>query len=60
MKWVNTLSEENKKGLRIISTVLEIRGAKKFKDKGAGESKHESVHSFNINNPVFDATEAQK
>ena len=40
--------------------MLEIRGAKKFKDKGAGEAKLESVHSFNINNPVFDAAAAQK
>jgi hypothetical protein len=58
LKWVNGLSEENKKGLRIISTVLDIRGAKRFKDKGSGEPKLESVHSFDVNAPVFDAASA--
>jgi len=60
LKWVHSLSEENKKGLRIISTVLEIRGAKRFKDKGTGEPKLESVHSFDVNSKVFDAASAQK
>jgi hypothetical protein len=49
LKWVDGLSEEHKKGLRIISTVMEIRGAKRFKDKGSGEAKLESVHSFDVN-----------
>ena len=57
MKWVDGLSEEHKKGLRIISTVLEIRGAKRFKDKGSGEDKLESVYSFNVNEH-FDAASA--
>lgn len=61
MKWVNGLSEENKKGLRIISTVLEIRGAKKFKDNSsANESKLESVKSFDLSSDKFDPSEAQK
>jgi len=55
---VNDLSEENKKGLRIISTVLEIRGAKRFKDKGAGKHDLESVYSFDVNAPVFNAASA--
>ena len=58
MKWVDGLSEEHKKGLRIISTVLEIRGAKRFKDKGSGEAKMESVHSFDVNASNFDAASA--
>jgi len=58
LKWVNDLSEENKKGLRIISTVLEIRGAKRFKDKGAGKHELESVYSFDVNAPVFNAASA--
>lgn len=31
LKWLNTISEENKKGLRLIKTIMEIRGQKKFK-----------------------------
>ena len=57
MKWVDGLSEEHKKGLRIISTVLDIRGAKRFKDKGSCDDKLESVHSFNVNEH-FDAASA--
>jgi hypothetical protein len=57
LKWVDGLSEEHKKGLRIISTVLDIRGAKRFKDKGSCDDKLESVHSFNVNEH-FDAASA--
>ena len=30
-KWVDSISEQNKKGLRVIRTILEVRGEKKFK-----------------------------
>ena len=29
--WISTLSEDNKKGLRVIKKVLEVEGKKKFK-----------------------------
>lgn len=31
LKWVNNISEQNKKGLRVIKTVMDIRGEKRFK-----------------------------
>lgn len=35
LKWVDNLSEQHKKGLRVIKTVIDIKGAKKFKKNGA-------------------------
>lgn len=35
---MNVLSEENKKGLRIIKTVLDIKGMKRFKSIKVGET----------------------
>lgn len=26
LKWLNTISDENKKGLRLIKTIIEVRG----------------------------------
>ena len=34
---MSSLSEENKKGLRIIKTVLDIKGQKRFKSVKVGE-----------------------
>lgn len=31
LKWVNALDENNKKGMRILKTIQDIKGAKKFK-----------------------------
>lgn len=32
LKWVNNLTEHHKKGLRVIKAVIDIKGAKRFKD----------------------------
>jgi len=34
LKWVNNISEQNKKGLRVLKTIIEIRGNKRFKQMG--------------------------
>ena len=33
LKWVSELTEQHKKGLRVIKTVLDIKGAKRFKKR---------------------------
>jgi hypothetical protein len=38
LRWVNTVSEENKKGLRVIKAIIEVRGMKKFKASETGSS----------------------
>ena len=61
LKWVNVISEENKKvsddifaitvnfqGLRVIKTVLDIKGAKRFKKNAAGPAKA-TAEEVNIN-----------
>lgn len=48
-------------GLRVIKAVMDIRGAKRFKDlQSNGGADTLSVNSFNINDPIFDATAAQE
>jgi len=31
LQWVAELSEDNKKGLRVLKTILELRGEKRFR-----------------------------
>lgn len=54
LKWTNIISEENKKGLRVIKTVLDIKGAKRFK-KNTGSAAKSEVESTNINQFDLDA-----
>ena len=46
MKWLNNLTETNKSGLRIIKTILEIKGAKRFKDNSKLGDSVTSIQSF--------------
>jgi len=48
-KWVDTISEQNKKGLRVMRTILEVKGDKKFKYKNSSietMSKDEVLKAF--------------
>lgn len=54
LRWVNTISEENKKvsiiisnvqGLRVIKAIIEVRGMKKFKASETGSSVFTSFKS---------------
>jgi len=37
-KWVDQISEEHKKGLRVLKTVIDIKGAKRFKKNNGANS----------------------
>lgn len=42
LKWVSMLSEEHKRGLRLLKTIYDLKGTKKFKKR---EGKSESLPS---------------
>lgn len=63
LRWVNTISEENKKGLRVIKAIIEVRGMKKFKASETGSSvfnshKDKLAEATSIGN--LDTEEARK
>ena len=43
LKWISVISEQNKKGLRVIKKVLDLQGAKRLKLPSHG--RHMSVNS---------------
>lgn len=48
IKWVSLLSEENKRGLRLVKTIFDLKGTKKFKKR---DGKAESLpDDFNVAN----------
>lgn len=38
LKWCNSLTEEHKRGLRVLKTVLEVKGQKRFKKVGGSQA----------------------
>lgn len=42
LRWINTVSEENKKGLRVIKAIIEVRGMKKFRASETNSSVFKS------------------
>jgi len=38
LQWVAELTEENKKGLRVLKTILELKGEKRFRRQRHGNS----------------------
>ena len=41
--WLEKISEENKKGLRVIHKVLEVDGKKRFNIDGAGHDQRQDL-----------------
>ena len=38
MRWASTINEENKKGLKLIKTIIDSKGDQKFKSKEEAQS----------------------
>jgi len=45
LQWVAELSEENKKGLRVLKTILELKGEKRFRRQKGAQGASVDVHN---------------
>lgn len=59
LKWVDRISEENKKGLRVAKAVIDIKGTRRFKDTLGGGPNANLAEQFDINDPGFDSQAAR-
>lgn len=60
LKWVNNISEENKKGLRVAKAVIDIKGTRRFKDTLGGGQNALPAEQMDITSPGFDAAGARE
>mmetsp|Transcript_13151 Transcript_13151/g.22261 ORF Transcript_13151/g.22261 Transcript_13151/m.22261 type:complete len:182 (-) Transcript_13151:640-1185(-) len=62
LKWINSLSEQNKKGLRVLKTIIDIRGNKRFKPLQGGSQKIDALLEediFTLHARNFESTAAK-
>lgn len=63
-KWLDAhLTEDHKKGLRVIKTVIDIKGAKRFKKNGHASvavSQKSDFDQLMSSNEPFDAVKAKE
>jgi len=59
-KWVDQISEEHKKGLRVLKTVIDIKGAKRFKKNNGANSIAASQIGEAMSSNGFDAVKAKE
>jgi len=60
LKWVGTIGEEHKKGLRVAKAVIDIKGARRFKDTLGGGQEEVQAKDLDITSPGFDANAARE
>lgn len=60
LKWVNNITEQHKKGLRVAKAVIDIRGTRRFKDTLGNGPNANQAEEFDINDPGFDSQAARE